>query len=290
MNRVASGSWDHTAIVYEVNNFVLKKLYVISGHTESVMDLHFINMNSLLTGSSDRSIILWELQQMGAIQLQSFVGHEDCVRGIMFSEQHKGFYSISNDQTIRFWNLETTMTDKIFVGHQHFIFHINKLSNEYFVSCGENHAVLLWNFNETNPWQSLKLPTVTIWSVLATNLNVFYAAGSDGILYVFTNLKELQPDDESEYLYDEMLVKQTKIPFSSVAHLKLYEENSLTNIPPTGTGDRRLIRSLQDNTILVYEWNKTWKPIGHVSDYNQNDNVDQITGRVPYNDEVGTSF
>ncbi|OTF82414.1 phospholipase A-2-activating protein-like protein [Euroglyphus maynei] len=259
----------------------------IVGHEESVMDLQFIRSDLLLTASSDRSIVLWNLNTVlgGSVQQQqAFQGHEDCVRGLMLSKHEDGFYSISNDQTIRYWNMTNGMCERIYVGHEHFIFNINRLNKEYFITCGENNAVIVWNEKQTTSWQSLKLPTVTIWSVLASTSNVFYAAGSDGILYIFTNHNDRRPDDQSQTLYDEMLVKQTKIPFASVSHLKLYEENSLVTIPPRNDGERRLIRSLLDNTILVYEWNQSWKPVGHVPDYNQEE-FDHSSGCVPYNDE-----
>lgn len=286
--RIASGSWDHTTIVFKLDaqNQLIKMLKIV-GHQESVMDVQFIRSDLLLTASSDRSIVLWNLNIVpggSAQQQQAFQGHEDCVRGLLLSKHEDGFYSISNDQTVRYWNMNSGMCERTYVGHEHFIFNINRLTKEYFLTCGENNAIIIWNERQTTPWQSLKLPTVTIWSVLSTSSNVFYAAGSDGILYIFTNHVDRRPDDQSQMLFDEMLVKQTKIPFASVAHLKLYEENSLVTIPPRNDNERRLIRSMLDNTILVYEWNQSWKPVGHVPDYNQEE-FDHRTGRVPYNDE-----
>ncbi|KAH9526585.1 HD domain-containing protein 2 [Dermatophagoides farinae] len=247
--RIASGSWDHTTIVFKLDaqNQLIKMLKIV-GHQESVMDVQFIRSDLLLTASSDRSIVLWNLNIVpggSAQQQQAFQGHEDCVRGLLLSKHEDGFYSISNDQTVRYWNMNSGMCERTYVGHEHFIFNINRLTKEYFLTCGENNAIIIWNERQTTPWQSLKLPTVTIWSVLSTSSNVFYAAGSDGILYIFTNHVDRRPDDQSQMLFDEMLVKQTKIPFASVAHLKLYEENSLVTIPPRNDNERRLIRSIR---------------------------------------------
>ncbi|KAH9423375.1 hypothetical protein DERP_003654, partial [Dermatophagoides pteronyssinus] len=286
--RIASGSWDHTAIVFKLDQQnKLIKLMKINGHQESVMDLQFIRSDLLLTASSDRTIVLWNLNNvLDAVvqQQQLFQGHEDCVRGLMLSKHEDGFYSISNDQTIRYWNLTSGQCERIYIGHEHFIFNINRLTKEYFLTCGENNSVIIWNEKQLTPWQSLKIPAVTVWSVIASSSNVFYTAGSDGIIYLFTNQKDHQSDEQNQTIFDEMLVKQTKIPFTSVQHLKLYEENSLISIPPKKDNERRLIRSMLDNTILVYEWNQSWKPIGHVPDYNQQE-FDYSTGRIPYNDE-----
>ncbi|KAI7690591.1 Phospholipase A-2-activating protein, partial [Sarcoptes scabiei] len=283
--RVASGSWDHTVTVFKVDCNLLIQLFKIIGHSESVMDLVFVGLDSILTASSDHSIILWNIDsQTDGKMVQSYLGHSDCVRALLLDEDSQSFYSVSNDQSIRFWNLSSSTCLKTYVGHEHFIFNITRLSSDYFISCGENNSVIIWNQNQSKPWQKLQLPSVTVWCVIATNLNVFYAAGSDGVLYIFTNHPELQTDLATQQLFEESLIRQTKIPFSSVAHLKLYEENSLKNIAPKEIGDRRLIRSAHDDIVLVYEWNRTWKAIGHVPDY-QHQEFDFTTGKVPYNDE-----
>lgn len=300
---VASGSWDHSAIVYSVEprtetssgQLTLRKR--ITGHTQSVQDVVFLDdSDRLLTSSSDQSIVLWDIsaqqQQQSACQIQSFTGHEDCVRSLLLDHSvspARAFYSVSNDQTVRRWMLDSGNCERVYVGHEHFIFDIAELTiGGLFVTCGENNTVAIWHRDQERPMQMLRLPTVTVWSVLAFDPTLFLAAGSDGILYQFTNRPDWTPDPESQSMFDEMLVKQTKIPFATVAHLKLYEESSLQSIPPKQDGERRLIRSLEDNAVLVYQWDEKWHPIGSVPDYNQTEqeNVDQSTGRVLFNDEV----
>lgn len=291
--RVASGSWDKECTIYNFDHVTgqMSVFAKISHHTESVMDVVFVSSDRLLTASSDRSIVLWDIGNEFNMfyqpkQIRAYLGHEDCVRGLLVDSSLKSFYSISNDQTIRMWDLNSTHCHKIYVGHTHFIFGIAHLDQEHFLSCGENNIVCIWNKNQTNPLQTLHLPAITIWSVVAINDSVIVAVGSDGNIYVYTTRQELFGDASFQNQFDDLIARQNVVPYETVSHLDLFEECSLRDNPAKSVGERRLIRSIDDNQVVLYEWRDRWAPIGHVSDYVFSDVVNHTTGRLLFNGEV----
>lgn len=293
-SRLASGSWDKSAIVYSFDHSTgeMKISSKISSHMEAVMDVAFLATNRLLTASSDRSIILWDIgeqseQLLHPVQLCTYMGHEDCVRGLLLEQAMNCFYSISNDQTIRKWNISSGSCEKIFVGHPHFIFGIAPLDGDHFITCGENNVAFVWNKNQTDPVQKLMLPAVTLWSVVALNKSVFMIGASDGNLYVYTTIPELFGDATVQCQLEDLVAKQNVIPFESVSHMQLFEENSLTQIAATSSGEQRLVRMLDDSMVVLYEWSgNKWKPMGHVSEYVHSDLVDHTTGQLFFNGKV----
>lgn len=282
--RIATGSWDKSALVYD-SSFNVK--FRILSHSESVNDVLFLPNNGFLTASSDKTIILWDLSDpaIGPMQIRAFNGHEDCVRGLLQLEGDANtFLSISNDQTVRMWELSTGSTLRIFLGHTHFIFSIARLGNSgQFITGGEDKTLMIWNKNKAEPNQTIKVPVTTIWSIIALDEFTFVAGASDGKLYVFTK----RPDFVTNELlvFEEMFARENVIPFENVKHLKLFEEDSLLNLPAQKDGEQRLIRSVDDNKVLVYNYNKPankWEVTGHVSEYVHQEEYDSL-GRVFFN-------
>ncbi len=57
-----------------------------------------------MTGSSDRTIKFWDLAT-GNLKV-TLVGHINAVRGLVISPRHPYLFSVSEDKTVRCWDLE----------------------------------------------------------------------------------------------------------------------------------------------------------------------------------------
>ena len=155
---MATGSWDNTTIVYDIVNENL--CYKITSHSHPVNDVLFVRPSNssglcLLTASSDKYIILWGLSALSDSnlrvggsppQLRTFIGHEDCVRGLYQSPTSTDlFYSVSNDQFIHCWNINDGNKLQTMCGHLHFIYTIARISDNRFMTSGEDTTIRVWD-------------------------------------------------------------------------------------------------------------------------------------------------
>lgn len=74
----------------------------LTGHTHDVLCILFLDNEHLITGSSDETIKIWDVNTQTCRTLR---GHTGYVVGLALSESE--LMSASHDKTIRYWNLET---------------------------------------------------------------------------------------------------------------------------------------------------------------------------------------
>jgi WD40 repeat protein len=70
----------------------------------------FIIRYSILSGSSDHTLKLWDVQS--GQEVRTFKGHEDSVTGVCFAPGGKTILSGSDDHTLKLWDLETGQCSK----------------------------------------------------------------------------------------------------------------------------------------------------------------------------------
>ena len=79
---------------------------ILSGHTDWVTSLTFLSDGiSLVSGSYDQSIKLWDMQTGGVVK--TFHGHTGHVCSVSISANSSMIASGSDDRTIRLWDIET---------------------------------------------------------------------------------------------------------------------------------------------------------------------------------------
>ncbi|EST05090.1 WD40 repeat [Kalmanozyma brasiliensis GHG001] len=69
------------------------------------------------SGSRDKTIRIWD---SAGQCLKTLVGHDNWVRGLAFSPNGKYLLSVSDDKTMRIWELKTGRCTKTIDAHQHF--------------------------------------------------------------------------------------------------------------------------------------------------------------------------
>lgn len=101
--RLASGSWDGTIIIWDVNDADKKK--VLSGHTDWVYEVAFSPDSKVLASASkDGTVRLWDIST-GA-ELATLEGHSSPVWSADFSPDGQFVASASDDGTVRIWGIK----------------------------------------------------------------------------------------------------------------------------------------------------------------------------------------
>lgn len=104
---LAAGGWDAVVRVYNINAknpTDAKEQRVCEGHLSAVFSVAFsADGRSLLTGSFDRTVRLWEA--FSGKQITQYKGHVGAVHGVAFLGDGRSFYSAGTDASVFLWDV-----------------------------------------------------------------------------------------------------------------------------------------------------------------------------------------
>lgn len=117
LNRLFSGSADHTIKAWDLSNYGLDWSRVTCkmtflGHTDTVRCLQ-VDGTILISGSYDNTLKIWNLKT--GVCINTLRGHTDSVLCLQFDNEK--IVSGSADRTIRIWNFKTGESLKQLEGH-----------------------------------------------------------------------------------------------------------------------------------------------------------------------------
>ncbi|KAA8649868.1 40S ribosomal RACK1 domain-containing protein [Aspergillus tanneri] len=107
------------------------------------------NPNMLLSGSRDKTLIIWNLtrdDQAYGYPKRSLEGHSHIVSDCVISSD--GAYALSSswDKSLRLWELSTGETTRTFVGHTNDVLSVSfSADNRQIVSGSRDRSIKLWN-------------------------------------------------------------------------------------------------------------------------------------------------
>lgn len=132
-----SGSWDGTAIVWDLQTCEPKE--ILKGHTHATAVLTLVN-GITITGSQDKAIRIWFKGKEEKVIKNA---HEDIVRCFAEVPELNAFVSCSNDETVKLWSLDGTQLMD-YKGHNGFVFAVATLETGEVVSGGDDCTVKVW--------------------------------------------------------------------------------------------------------------------------------------------------
>ncbi|KAJ1677750.1 hypothetical protein EV182_005515, partial [Spiromyces aspiralis] len=262
-SRIITGSWDHTARVWEKGDCV----QILEGHSNAVWAVLELTDGTILTGSADKSIFRW---RHGAV-MQRYMDHTDCVRSLVQLNDHL-FASCSNDETLRIWSIETGECKRVMHGHTAFVYTLAALgygNEQQLVSGGEDRTVRVWKDDQCE--QSIALPAVSVWSIAAMPSGDIVCAASDAKVRIFTRDPNRVASNEVLEAFERensnfAMSKQTVGGGKGIDTESLPGPERL-NQPGDKNGQTIMIK--QDRGVFAYHWDGTsfeWKCIGEVVD------------------------
>jgi transcription initiation factor TFIID subunit 5 len=102
------------------------------------------NMRYLLTGSSDRTMRMWDTASGKCVRV--FTGHSAAIRSIAISHSGKYLASAGDDKTIRLWDIAQGTCVTPMAGHENAIYSLDfSWDDRLVISGGADNSVRVWN-------------------------------------------------------------------------------------------------------------------------------------------------
>ncbi len=139
---IASGSWDHTARLWDVATATQKGTLTVPGGCQSVS--FSPDGSTIATGSYDRTVHLWDVAT--ETQRGTLTGHTGPVNSVAFSPDGKTIASGSADNTVRLWDVATGTHKHTLTGHTGTVYSVSfSLDGKTIASGSQDNTVRLWD-------------------------------------------------------------------------------------------------------------------------------------------------
>jgi len=261
----------------------------MAGHRDSVqcMSKHPTNLSTLVSGSCDGEIRLWNLPLQKCIR--SMTAHSGFVRGTTFSSKGEHLFSVGNDKTIKQWKIpnevllgfgeetqerseepvHTILGDKIYTGIDH------SWGQDLYATCGEQ--LDLWEVGRSESLRSLTWGTATHncvkFNPIETNIIAGTSSDRGVTLYDLRSAQPLQRlvlklasnsiawnpmeafhfsvanEDYNVYTFDMRRMKEAK-----VVHMDHVGAVMDVDYSPTG---KSIVSGSYDRAVRIFDVDKT---------------------------------
>ncbi len=138
-NRLFSSSYDTKIICWDVETG--EKIGVMSGHTDHVRSLCFVNHNTVASASADATIKLWNTTTFEC--LKTLKSHTNWVNSVVTAPDGLHIISGADDYTIKIWNTFSGTCIETLKYHNHYIFKLAVSSNGKYIISGDFNGNLV---------------------------------------------------------------------------------------------------------------------------------------------------
>ena len=256
---LASGSWDGLCVVTNISNG--EKVFV-SEPAQFAVTVRFLASGHLLAGYQTGEISLFA---PGNFQLvKKAKCHDDIVRAI--TPTSFGFFSTSNDLSLRLWDNQLNLLKNFDSAHSSFIYTGTSaalpVGSEAFVTGGEDFSIRV--FDRTKEVTRIDFPT-TLWKLLWDGpRGQLLSFGEDGQLRVFSFSQNGVVAEAHQNYLQQALVASTKNPELAADDLKKFDTiDKMPNIKGKKEGEIRVF--VNAGKAEAYCWQGgAWQLVGEV--------------------------
>jgi WD40 repeat protein len=207
--RIASGSYDETIILWEVSRAGLKPINQLRGHFSFVNGLTFLDDDSLASGSDDNTIALWRDISKENRPWRIYMDHDASVSSVAYSAKVQKFASASDDKTVLLWDWSLGALGRHPIklqGHTGFVKSVTfNEDGTILASAGFDNRIILWDTStgeQIGPPLSAHLSAINdiSFAVGATGDNLsapFLVSGSDDQTVIRWDLSSRHPLSQS---------------------------------------------------------------------------------------------
>eukprot|EP00871_Galdieria_phlegrea_P004189 jgi/Galph1/4771/GphlegSOOS_G3470.1 len=146
--RIATGSLEKSVRVFDVETGQV--LHTFQQHADSVYSVAFsMDGRYLLSGSLDKTVMLWDLSAPRPNNVTTFKGHTDFVLSVTFSLDGRLLLSGSKDRTVNFWDPRVPSGSiAVLEGHKNSVISVSHcpISDKFATGSGDCHAKI-WKYN-----------------------------------------------------------------------------------------------------------------------------------------------
>jgi WD40 repeat protein len=150
----------------------------LTGHSDLVSSLA-INPDgrSLVSGSGDKTIKIWNLQTSGLKTTLSL--HTDAVTSVAISQDEQILVSGSKDGTIKIWNWKNGSLKSTLTGHKDAVNAVAiSPDGQSLISGSTDQTIKIWNLQTGTLKNTLTGHTKSVWRVAISPDSTYFASGS----------------------------------------------------------------------------------------------------------------
>lgn len=152
---LAGTSGDNSIIVWDMNT--KKELYELKGHPDVVSALCFSNDDKFLVSGGGRNVVgrkpmnhytlkIWDLSN--GEEIKELQGHVDAVLKVRFTPNGKYVASASEDNSVRFWDVNSAMQIWKYETDCYFLSCDISPDGNYLAASSKDETIRIWNINK----------------------------------------------------------------------------------------------------------------------------------------------
>lgn len=193
---LATASGDHTACIYDLNEFML--ISKCKGHLGPIYVAKISHTcEYLATGSADHTARLWEVATGKTLRV--FVAHTAQITCLDFHPNGLYISTGSADRNIRMWCLSKAVTLRLLQGSKALVLAITySPTGKYLASVTEDRKVRIWDLLTSKDLLDLKCDGAPIYKLIWDKTGREVCAGSSDATITIWDLGMLQDSDWEE--------------------------------------------------------------------------------------------
>ena len=175
-----SGHLNGNIVIRNQTSFVL--LQTLRDHTYWVESIILLNNEQLVSGSSDKTIKIWQKATETSFELNiTLTGHTSTVRSLVVLSAHT-FASSSSDKTIRVWDQRIFKCIKVLNGHTDRVRSLAVVGSEYLISISDDKTVIVWDILKSFSQKSTTRTSAGLWALALISNDSFMTGDTEGSL------------------------------------------------------------------------------------------------------------